>query len=77
METAEQQQAILSISGMACSGCAHTVQESLTELDGVKEVTVSLDDESATVTFDPGIVSTEAFEQAVEKAGYNYQGIKE
>ncbi len=76
METAEQQQVMLSIGGMACNGCAHTIQQALNELDGVKEVTVDLNNKSATVTFDPEIVSTEAFGQAVEEAGYSYQGIR-
>lgn len=77
METAEQQQVMLAIGGMACSGCANTIQQTLNDLDGVKEVTVDLKQESATVTFNPNTVSAEALGQAVEEAGYSFKHLKQ
>lgn len=77
METAEQQQVVLPIGGMACSGCANTVQQALEKLDGVKEVTVDLNHESATVTFDPKTITAEALGQAVEEAGYSFKHLKQ
>lgn len=75
METAKKQTVTLSIGGMACSGCASTVQQALAKLDGVKEATVELENESAKVTFDPNIVSKETLGQAVEEAGYKIKEV--
>jgi copper chaperone CopZ len=75
METAKQQTATVSIGGMSCSGCANTVQKALNELAGVEKATVNLNDEAATVTYDPDAASEDDFQQAIDKAGYIFIGI--
>lgn len=59
-----------SVEGMTCRGCASGVQRSLTNLEGVKSAEVNLADASATVAYDPGSVTPELMQQAVEKAGF-------
>lgn len=58
------------VEGMTCSGCANGVQRSLTKLEGVKSVEVSLADASATVAYDPGAVTPGQLQQAVEGIGF-------
>lgn len=58
------------VEGMTCSGCANGVQRSLTKLEGVKSAEVSLTDAAVTVAYNPGAVTPEQMQQAVEKAGF-------
>ncbi|HYW34135.1 MAG TPA: heavy-metal-associated domain-containing protein [Balneolaceae bacterium] len=75
-KTQATDQTTLSIGDMACSGCAETVQKALAGIKGVQKAEVDLDKESASVVYDAGAVSTEDFKQAVEDAGYEFNGIK-
>jgi len=60
----------LSVTGMHCGSCVALVEESVGELDGVSAVTVSLEDESATVSHDGAKVGVEALCAAVAEVGY-------
>ena len=64
----------INIDGMACSGCANTVQEALNNIDGVSDTEVDLENESASVTYNADTVSISDFKQAVEGAGYDFKG---
>ena len=47
------QTARFSVEGMTCAvGCAKTIQEDLTQLEGVQKATVDFETKIATVTFD-------------------------
>lgn len=59
----------MDVEGMACQGCASSVENALKEVEGVREVEVSLDDERARVVADDGVAGN-ALVGAVEKAGY-------
>lgn len=65
----------LAINGMSCSGCAHTVQQTLENMEGVKEVAVDLEKSSAAVTYHSNKVTEDDFEQAITSAGYTFKGI--
>ena len=69
-------QAIVTISGMGCSGCVNTIQEAFESTEGVIEATVDLENDTASVIYDPDSVSSDAFKQVVEKAGYDFEGIR-
>ena len=60
----------ISIQGMTCNHCVGRVTETIQQLSGVKNVAVSLEEQSATVQFDKGTLTTEAIIQAVVEAGY-------
>ena len=60
----------LSIKGMSCQMCVKHVTKALAALDGVTEVQVSLESNSADVTFDPAVVTMTDFKSAVAEAGY-------
>ena len=61
---------ILKIEGMHCASCVNSVQQSLENLEGVKEATVNLATESAKVTYS-GTLTKDDFAAAVERAGYS------
>ena len=60
---------VLQIDGMTCQNCVRHVTEALTGLDGVRSVTVSLEDKTATVT-STDTLSLSLATAAVEDAGY-------
>lgn len=61
------QTASFTIKGMTCEiGCAKTIQEELNGLDGVQTAAVNFEKESATVSFDKTILTTEELTKVVE-----------
>ncbi|TRX13112.1 heavy-metal-associated domain-containing protein [Flavobacterium gawalongense] len=67
--TANLQTASFKVEGMSCAiGCAKTIQEDLTGLEGVQKATVDFDTKLATVTFDKTIQTPEKLTKVVEAA---------
>lgn len=64
------QKTSLTIEGMTCAiGCAKTIEEELSSLEGVQKATVDFDKKLATVSFDKTIQNTESLTKVVEKTG--------
>jgi len=64
------QTASFTIDGMTCAvGCAKTIEEELTNLDGVDKATVDFDKKTATVTFDKTIQNPENLTKVVQETG--------
>ncbi|MFR5683977.1 MAG: heavy metal translocating P-type ATPase [Clostridia bacterium] len=63
------------IEGMSCMHCTARVQKELEKVDGVEEVTVSLEEKKAVVTLQKK-TSDEILRQAVEQAGYEVIQVK-
>ena len=60
----------LPITGMTCASCVARTENAIGKVQGVDKAAVNLATEKATVTFDPGEVSTGDLVAAVEGAGY-------
>jgi mercuric transport protein len=60
----------LEIKNMSCFACTVTVKKSLTQLEGVKEVKVTVTPPEAVVIFDPAKVKVEDIIRATANAGY-------
>ena len=65
---------VISIEGMMCSHCTGTVQKALEAVEGVKAVTMSLEQKNATVEL-ASDVSDEVLTKAVVDAGYEVKGV--
>ena len=65
---------VISIEGMMCNHCTGTVQKALEAVEGVKTVTMSLEQKNATVEL-ASDVSDEVLTKAVVDAGYEVKGI--
>ena len=64
------QTASFNIEGMTCAvGCAKTIQEELTALDGVQTAKVDFDKKLATVTFDKTVQNPENLTKVVQETG--------
>lgn len=62
---------VIRISSAICGECAKTITSSLTNLGGVKDVVVDINEKTATVEFVPASVNLGDLEQAIVMAGYN------
>ncbi|WP_263352028.1 heavy metal translocating P-type ATPase [Acidicapsa acidisoli] len=60
----------ISVTGMTCAACQSFIQRTLTGQAGVKDATVNLMLNNATVTFDPSLTSTEALVENIRQTGY-------
>ena len=65
---------VISIEGMMCNHCTGTVQKALEAVEGVKSVTMSLEQKNATVEL-ASDVSDEVLIRAVTDAGYEVKGV--
>lgn len=59
-----------SVKGMTCDNCVNSVTQALKQVAGVKVAKVTLADEKAQVTYDPGATNVEELKEAVKNAGY-------
>ena len=67
---ANLQTASFKVEGMTCAvGCAKTIQEELSGLDGVQTATVDFDKKLATVTFDKTVQTPENLTKVVQATG--------
>ncbi len=58
------------IDGMTCAiGCAKTIEQKLSKMNGVQKATVDFDKKQATVEFDGAILDGEKITKAVESTG--------
>ena len=65
---------VISIEGMMCGHCTGTVQKALEAVEGVKSVTMSLEQKNATVELTSD-VADDVLAKAVTDAGYEVKGI--
>jgi len=55
---------------MTCATCPIAVRKAMQRVDGVKEVKVSYDDKTASVTFDPTVTTATEIGQASTDVGF-------
>jgi len=64
------QTASFTIDGMTCAvGCAKTIEQELSDLDGVEKATVDFDKKLATVTFDKTVQTPQNLTKVVQATG--------
>src|SRR6266567_7799440 len=65
-----EDRAVLTLEGMTCASCAMRIEKGLKKLPGVKDASVNLATEQATVTYDPSQTGLEQMVQKVDAVGY-------
>lgn len=65
------EETVITIGGMSCQGCVGNITGVLASLPGVAAATVSLEQGTAQVRFDPAVVARAALVAAVEDAGFD------
>lgn len=61
----------LGVNGMTCGHCEKAVKGALTELAGVEEVTVYLDEAKVKVVYNEAVVDLGDIRSAIEDQGYD------
>ena len=61
---------VLGIEGMDCEGCVKRLTNVLSELDGVSNVKVSLENKNAEVEYDEDKLELDDIKQGVSDAGF-------
>jgi Cu+-exporting ATPase len=70
MTTHTEARVTIPVSGMHCAGCQASVQRALSATAGVREATVNLMTNHASVTYDPGVVSSQELVDRIRETGY-------
>ena len=65
-----ESQVVFVLEGMTCASCAMRIEKGLKKVPGVKDASVNLATEKATVTFDPEQTGIEQMVQKVDAVGY-------
>ena len=66
----EESRAILDLEGMTCASCAMRIEKGLKKVPGVRDASVNLATEKATVVYDPSITGLDQMVLKVEAVGY-------
>lgn len=61
----------IAVIGMACAGCAASVERRLRELDGVESASVNFAARTALVNYDPARITPQKMKDEIIKAGYD------
>lgn len=64
----------IGVSGMSCGHCSMAVKKSLSALDGVDSVEVSLEDKTAIINASKEL-SADLLKETIEEEGYTFNGI--
>ena len=70
VESSTESRAMLALEGMTCASCAMRIEKGLKKVPGVKEASVNLATERASVMYDPAQTSIEQMVQKVDAVGY-------
>lgn len=76
-KTVAVQKVQIPVDGMTCSACQSNVRRTIKNMEGVKDVEVSLKDRNALVTYVPTLVKPEQIQQAITDKGYTAGAPKE
>ena len=76
MATIDNKQLTLRVDGMTCASCVVHVEAALKEVPGVSEAWVNLATETASVDYNPKVVTAQNLMEAVDDAGYSLEADK-
>lgn len=66
---------VFTVPGMMCNNCKETVEGASLGLPGVLSAEVNLPEKTATVSFDPAKASVEVITKAIERTGFEVEGV--
>ncbi|PNJ60345.1 ATP7B isoform 5 [Pongo abelii] len=61
---------LIAIAGMTCASCVHSIEGVISQLEGVQQISVSLAKGTATVLYNPSVISPEELRAAIEDMGF-------
>ncbi|MEN1968010.1 heavy metal translocating P-type ATPase [Lentibacillus sp. N15] len=67
----ETEKAEFDVMGMTCAACSTRIEKVLNKQEGIKQATVNLTTENATVEYNPGLMNVEDIIGRIQKTGYD------
>lgn len=61
---------IIKIKNMECGGCKRNVENAISEIDGVDEVTADISTKTVTITYEGDDIMPNVFRGVLEETGY-------
>lgn len=62
---------VLKVEGMSCSHCENAIKKAVGAIDGVSNVTVSLEEKTVTVEYDAASNIIDTIREEIEDQGYD------
>ncbi len=59
------------VEGMTCGGCVKSIQNALSNRDGVVDTKADLESKTVTIEFDPAKIQKAGLAEAIEDAGFD------
>ncbi|KAI6049558.1 copper-transporting ATPase 1 isoform X2 [Marmota monax] len=60
----------MKVEGMTCHSCTSTIEGKIGKLQGIQRIKVSLDNQEATVVYQPHLITVEEIKKQIEAAGF-------
>ncbi|XP_076117388.1 copper-transporting ATPase 1-like [Mytilus galloprovincialis] len=67
----------ISVKGMTCMSCVRNIESSISRLNGVNQISVSLENEKATVMYDTVKISPNQIAEAIDDMGFEANVVKQ
>ncbi|MFC0302119.1 heavy metal translocating P-type ATPase [Virgibacillus soli] len=67
----QTEKAELDVMGMTCAACSTRIEKVLNKQEGITHATVNLTNESASVAYNPGLMSEEEIVEVIQRLGYD------
>ena len=61
----------MKVEGMTCGGCVKSIQNALSERDGIRDASADLDNGTVSVDFDPAVIEAAGIKTTIEDAGFD------
>lgn len=62
---------ILNVNGMSCGHCVNAIKNALSEVEGIGNAQVSLEEKTVRVDYDKDLVSLGKIKEIIEEEGYD------
>ena len=66
----------VSIEGMSCMACVAKVKKTISNLNGISKIEVSLKDKNASIRYDSNNISLDTIKHSIDKIGYKTKPAK-
>jgi copper chaperone len=64
---------VFAVKGMSCERCVNSIQNAISELEGVMTVAVDLEEKRVVVGYNAGVVSKQTIKETIEDQGYEVE----
>lgn len=72
---ADEREVTIPIEGMSCMSCVGRIKKTLSSLEGVNEVKVSLQERNAVIKYDPEKITAEKLQKSINGIIYSNKGL--